>query len=71
MMRRSSNITLVTRTLADDALSFHGQWSFNSDLLSGQNASFHTSNNLGDRASLSFNGEMSAALAPPHADTPN
>lgn len=55
-MKQSSNVTLTTRMLDDEAVSFHGQWSFASDLLPRQNASFHTSNNIGDRASVAFNG---------------
>ncbi|EKM54681.1 uncharacterized protein PHACADRAFT_210467 [Phanerochaete carnosa HHB-10118-sp] len=53
---QSSNVTLVTQTLADDSVSFRGQWSFNSNLLPGQNASFHSSSNIGDQASVRFNG---------------
>lgn len=67
---RSSNITLATDTLADNSISFRGQWSFKSNLLPGQNVPFHTSTNLGDLASVSFNGEVLNSLrwAASHAD---
>ncbi|KAI0084910.1 hypothetical protein BDY19DRAFT_1050965 [Irpex rosettiformis] len=44
----------------DDLISFHGQWSFDSHLLPNQSVAFHTSTNVGDSASLLFNGKQAS-----------
>ncbi|KAI9067273.1 hypothetical protein FKP32DRAFT_1609454 [Trametes sanguinea] len=50
--------TFSTRTapVPDDQIAYRGQWDFTPDLLPGITASFHTSTNIGDRATLIFNG---------------
>ncbi|KAH8107876.1 hypothetical protein BXZ70DRAFT_18996 [Cristinia sonorae] len=47
---------LTTEPVPDDAVSFQGQWSFQPELLPGQDFPIHTSTNVGDRAVLEFNG---------------
>ncbi|EMD37645.1 hypothetical protein CERSUDRAFT_73497 [Gelatoporia subvermispora B] len=51
----TSNPTLSSHALPDDAVSFNGQWSFDQDLIPGQNFTFHTSTNVGDKARVQFN----------------
>lgn len=50
---------LTTVTFPDELIAYRGQWSFNSQLLPGEDLSFHTSSNVGDCASVRFNGERS------------
>ncbi|KAL7281543.1 hypothetical protein ACG7TL_004860 [Trametes sanguinea] len=45
-----------TAPVPDDQIAYRGQWDFTPDLLPGVTASFHTSTNVGDRATLLFNG---------------
>ncbi|KAL1945769.1 hypothetical protein VTO73DRAFT_1771 [Trametes versicolor] len=52
----SSAATASTSPVPDDQIAYRGQWSFASGLLPDSTASFHTSNNVGDRATLVFNG---------------
>ncbi|KAI0335128.1 hypothetical protein GY45DRAFT_1241336 [Cubamyces sp. BRFM 1775] len=52
----TSSATARTEPVPDDAIAYRGQWDFTPDLLPGRTASFHTSTNVGDRATLSFNG---------------
>ncbi|TFK80327.1 hypothetical protein K466DRAFT_637744 [Polyporus arcularius HHB13444] len=57
----SSSASTPTRTAStapvpDSAVAFRGQWDFEPTLLPGSSASFHTSTNVGDRATLQFNG---------------
>ncbi|KAK7692350.1 hypothetical protein QCA50_003975 [Cerrena zonata] len=47
---------LETSVFPDASISYRGQWSFSKDLLPDPNDAFHTTNNAGDRAVLSFNG---------------
>ncbi|KAI0745858.1 hypothetical protein C8Q76DRAFT_607014 [Earliella scabrosa] len=48
--------TASTAPVPDDEVAFRGQWSFESGLLPGTSATFHTSTNVGDRATVNFNG---------------
>ncbi|KAH9942359.1 uncharacterized protein BXZ73DRAFT_87965 [Epithele typhae] len=52
----SSTATAVTSPVPDDDIAFRGRWSFQSGLLPDSDAIFHSSSNVGDRASLTFNG---------------
>ncbi|KAJ8494992.1 hypothetical protein ONZ51_g1991 [Trametes cubensis] len=52
----TSSATARTEPVPDDAIAYRGQWDFTPDLLPGRTISFHTSTNVGDRATLSFNG---------------
>ena len=58
----SLTFTFDTQTVPDDVISFQGQWSFQPTLLPGMDTSFHTSTNVGDRASLEFNGMFDDSL---------
>ena len=49
--------TAVTVSLPDSETAFRGQWNFVTNLLPGSSATFHTSTNVGDKATLMFNGE--------------
>ncbi|PIL35964.1 hypothetical protein GSI_01624 [Ganoderma sinense ZZ0214-1] len=48
--------TAVTAPLPDNETAFRGQWDFVTNLLPGSGATFHTSTNVGDKATLMFNG---------------
>ncbi|OJT15425.1 hypothetical protein TRAPUB_8013 [Trametes pubescens] len=52
----ASAATASTSPVPDDQIAYRGQWSFTPGLLPDSTASFHTSNNVGDRATLMFNG---------------
>ncbi|KAH9892667.1 hypothetical protein C8Q73DRAFT_649267 [Cubamyces lactineus] len=52
----TSSATARSEPVPDDAIAYRGQWDFTPNLLPGRTASFHTSTNVGDRATLSFNG---------------
>ncbi|KAJ3535213.1 hypothetical protein NM688_g7009 [Phlebia brevispora] len=51
-----SNSTIATQVFPDSTIAFHGEWSFSQDLLPGEDLAFHTSTNVGDSASMEFNG---------------
>ena len=42
--------------MPDSEVAYRGQWDFEPTLLPGSSASFHTSTNVGDKATLLFNG---------------
>ncbi|KAI0709554.1 hypothetical protein C8T65DRAFT_708394 [Cerioporus squamosus] len=48
--------TASTAPVPDSEVAFRGQWDFEPTLLPGSSASFHTSTNVGDKATLQFNG---------------
>ncbi|KAI1795592.1 hypothetical protein LXA43DRAFT_970492 [Ganoderma leucocontextum] len=48
--------TAVTVPVPDNETAFRGQWDFVTNLLPGSGTTFHTSTNVGDRATLIFNG---------------
>ncbi|KAI0645800.1 hypothetical protein C8Q79DRAFT_926934 [Trametes meyenii] len=48
--------TARTAPVSDDEIAYRGQWNFTPGLLPGSTTTFHTSNNVGDRATLLFNG---------------
>ncbi|KAI0823615.1 hypothetical protein BC628DRAFT_1324565 [Trametes gibbosa] len=54
--------TASTVPVPDDAIAYRGQWNFTPGLLPGSTTSFHTSNNVGDRATLVFNAGSAVGL---------
>ncbi|KAI0775816.1 hypothetical protein BD413DRAFT_470817 [Trametes elegans] len=52
----NSSATAMTVPVPDDEIAYRGQWNYEPNLLPGLAASFHTSTNIGDRATLAFNG---------------
>ncbi|KAI0358548.1 hypothetical protein OH77DRAFT_1397027 [Trametes cingulata] len=52
----SPSATARTAPVPDDEIAYRGQWNFTPGLLPGSTVPFHTSNNVGDRATLLFNG---------------
>lgn len=49
--------SVFVRDVADNSITFRGQWSFQGGIIQNSGATFHTSTNIGDRAHLDFNGE--------------
>ncbi|KAI0373937.1 hypothetical protein BV20DRAFT_589765 [Pilatotrama ljubarskyi] len=52
----SPSTTARTAPVPDDEIAYRGQWNFTPGLLPGSTVPFHTSNNVGDKATLLFNG---------------
>ena len=46
----------MTSSVPDDDIAFRGQWTFDPNLLPEFTANFHRSTNVGDKATLLFNG---------------
>ncbi|KAI8994010.1 hypothetical protein BD414DRAFT_411509 [Trametes punicea] len=56
------SVTALTAPVPDDQIAYRGQWNFTPDLLPGKTASFHTSTNVGDKATLLFNAGSAVGL---------
>ncbi|CCL98691.1 uncharacterized protein FIBRA_00694 [Fibroporia radiculosa] len=58
-----SATAIVTTTVSDDNISYHGQWTYAPDLLTSDPAeAFHTSMNIGDSARVEFNASVATTL---------